>query len=250
MLNDLKDLNISYPFMPVEETPAFFTAVKNMRIIIELPAMQPTVADRNGDFITAYLTGIVGSTATVHVVCHWYGYNENIDVPIVYGGIPTGNNWMYALDAVTWPENAPEEGYRIHPACLAFQQKAPTLYIEGSTTGTPPIVTYPEDPDDEYMSPYLLDTDMIAWEDWLELENGHNVEVSGSSDSVVFTGAVGIGKGVFPAKPYVTDDDWSYKKGLGIRSINGLTGDVLILGERSVDVSGTTSLILDMQRQN
>jgi hypothetical protein len=82
----------------------------------------------------------------------------------------------------------------------------------------------------------MFDTDMFQWDDILELENGHNVEISGGSDSIVFTAAAGIGKGVFPVKFYTQADNLAGKRGVGMHSINGRTGDVLIHGDRSVEV--------------
>lgn len=234
MSNELKDLSISYPFMPVAVQPAFFRNVKYMRIVVILPAGQPVNLAKNGDYIVAMLTGFDATTAHVRVTCSAYGYSENYNVPIVWSGIPTGNNWMYVEGDIEWPQDAPEAGYRIHPSCLVFQQMAPILKIEKSDSGLPPVIIQQDD--DDTISPYMLDTDMFQWDDILELENGHNVEVSGSSDSIVFTAAAGIGKGVFPVKFYTQADNLAGKRGVGMHSINGRTGDVLIHGDRSVEV--------------
>lgn len=234
MLNDLKDLNISYPFMPVASMPEFFGNVKNMRVLIELPAMQPVDNGKNGDFITAILKGFHnadGDKARVHIVCASYGYAEDIEVPVFYGTLPTGNSWLYTDGPVPMTLDM---NYRIHPSCLIFQQLAPVLHLEMPSSGLPPVDVKLED--DDVLSPYMLDTDLFTWDDWLELVNGNNVEVSGSSDSVVFMGAAGIGRGTFPVSPYTTDSSVNGRRGVGLRSINGLAGNVLIQPDRSVDI--------------
>ena len=147
MSNELKDLSVSYPFMPVAVQPAFFRNVKYMRIVVVLPAMQPAALAKNGDYITAMLTGFDAEYAHVRIVCTAYGYSENYDVPIIRSGIPTGNNWMYVEGDIVWPQDAPVSGYRIHPSCLTFQQNAPMLAIEGSTSGLPPVIIQQDDDD-------------------------------------------------------------------------------------------------------
>ena len=240
MYNELKDLSISYPFMPVAVQPAFFRNVKYMRIVVILPAMQPANLSKNGDHIVATLTGFDSEYAHVRIACAAYDYDEVYDVPIVRSGIPIGNNWMYVEGDIAWPSGN-EEGFRIHPSCLIFQQEAPILKIEKPDSGLPPVIIQQDD--DDTISPYMLDTDMFQWDDILELENGHNVEVSGGSDSVVFTAAAGIGKGIFPVKFYTQADNLSGKRGVGMHSINGRTGDVLIHGDRSVEVNTTGNTV-------
>lgn len=243
MLTELKDMSISYPFLPIAQQPDFFRNVKYMRVVVVLPAMQPINMNKNGDFIKAALVGIADPMiALVRVTCPAYDYEENIQVPIFYEQMPKGYSWMYADGSPEWPYNFPEEGYRIHPSCLVFQQAAPLLKIEGTTSGLPPVIIQMDD--DDTVSPYMLDTDLFQYDDTLELENGHNVEVSGNSSAIVFMAAAGIGRGIFQAKPYTQADNLAGKRGVGMRSINGLTGNVLMHGDRSVEVDMTGNTVM------
>jgi len=237
--NNLKDLYITYPFMPVESAPDWYKDVKFMRIMVTLPAMQPVASSSNGDHIVATLTAITPTAATVKVMCAIYGYTEEDpliidDIPVFTGGIPTGNSYLYTDTTLPTLSGL---SCRIHPSCLAFQQRAPKLTIEGSTTGTPPNVML------EYgtgVVPQWIVADAIeAYEvdDVLWLTNGHNVEVSGSSDSVLFTGAPGAGKGMWETDPYTRAPSYNGYLGKALRSINGHSGIMLLQGDRSVDIT-------------
>ena len=236
MHNNLKDLYVSYPFMPVASAPSWFRNIKFLRVTVVLPAGMPNVPEANGDYIQATLTAITASTAYIRVRCPVYSWNYMYEVPVFTGEIPTGNSYVYTDE--TLPESS-GFSYRIHPSCLVFQQIAPALKIEGPAGYQPPVMQLTDYNNGEY-SQWLYFSRLYALADGvLRLANGNNVEVSGSSDSVLFTGTPGAGRGIMSAKPYaVGDNDSSFDgvMGKGLKSINGHTGNVLLQGTGAVVV--------------
>lgn len=234
MRNNLKDLYVSYPFMPVASSPSWFKSVKFMRVMVTLPASQPVTSELNGDYIVATLKTLSASQATVHVVCNTYGFEEDVTVPVFTNSVPTGNSYLYTDSALPTLSNL---SYRIHPSCLVFQQTAPTLTMEVHSGNENPVVQL------EYSNGVVsqwiradkieeLQIDRVLW-----LANGHNVDVSGSSDTVIFTGAAGAGTGIWDIVPYSTESTtFDGYRGKALRSINGKTGNVIIQGDLSVAV--------------
>ena len=96
-----------------------------------------------------------------------------------------------------------------------------------------------QDPD---ILQYLHNTAFTPVEGTLSLVNGRNVEVSGTSESVIFAGAQGAGAGMFDSEPYTKlnpdtgDDSFAGVEGKALRSINGRSGTVLIGGDKSVEI--------------
>ena len=242
MRNNLKDLYVSYPFMPVvstpdepQETPPWFKSVKFLRVTVVLPAGMPADLSMNGDYIQATLTDLSPTTAYVKVQCPMYGWDHTYEVPVFTGGIPVGNSYLYTDE--TLPELS-GLSYRIHPSCLVFQQIAPALKIEGPDGTMPPEMQLTNYNNGEF-SQWLYFSKLYDLADGiLRLANGNNVEVSGSSDSVLLTGTPGAGKGVMTTKPYVTTgSSFNGVMGKGLKSINGHTGNVLIQGTGAIVVS-------------
>ena len=235
MRNNLKDLYVSYPFMPVETAPSWFRNVKFLRVMVILPAGMPTTISTNGDYIQATLVDLSPDTAYIQVQCPMYSWNHTYEVPVFTGDIPTGNSYLYADTAL--PELS-GLSYRIHPSCLVFQQVAPTMVIEGPDTPSTPVMQLTDYNDGEY-SQWLLYSKLHDLANGiLRLANGYNVEVSGSSDSVLFTGTPGAGKGIMPSQPYyAADNSFNSVLGKGLKSINGHTGNVLLQGTGSVVIS-------------
>ena len=67
MLESLKDLYISYPFLPTANPPEFFKQVKDVRLVLELPATDVLLGyknSRNGNYIRVWLTGFVQTGQT------------------------------------------------------------------------------------------------------------------------------------------------------------------------------------------
>lgn len=258
--NNLRELYVSYPFLPItsepddpQPTPDWFRNVKYMRVMVDLPAQDPVDPGSNGDFIQATLTAISSQTVTVHVVCSVYGsyvngswvpWSKDINVPVFTGiDIPTGNSYLYTDTLLPTLTGL---GYKIHPGCLVFQQSAPILQME-TTAGDSPVRPSVDYTGDSIVQSGSISEAGLLWvRTALRLENGHNVEVSGSSANVVFTGAAGAGKGTWDALPYDEGETLDGYQGKGMRSINGHHGDVLMLYDKSVEIipDGLDTLII------
>ena len=237
--NNLKDLYVDYPFLPVASAPAWFKSIKYMRIMVTLPVCQPKVIEHNGATVSVYLKAITATDAIVHVDCLQYDYHQDLSVKIFVGSIPCGNSYLYTTEDLPVLSGL---SYQIHPDCLVFQQEAPVLHMEVWNGSSSPVMTleYNGEHDiSQWLKADLVEKlmDQVLW-----LANGHNVEVSGSSDTVIFTGTPGAGKGIWDTPPYSTESTtFDGHRGVGLHSINGKTGQVFIRGDRSVDVQGSTT---------
>lgn len=248
MRNNLKELYVSYPFMPVDVMPDWFGNVKFMRITVVLPASQPVDLQMNGDFIKATLVSISQTTAQVRVECTQYDYDRLQSIPVFTGGIPVGNSYLYTEGALP---TATGLSYRIHPGCLVFQQIAPALRMERWLSEQTPAMKLRLNivDGDKEVHQWVgnTETGMASIGSSLVIEDGQNVEVSGSSGNVVFTGAAGAGKGIWKDDPRDTSDaSYNGHRGIGMRTINGHPGNVILRGDRSVEidpVEGTTITI-------
>ena len=230
---------IMYPFLPVENPPEWFKQIKYMRLTWYIGLGKPIPQNMNGDFLIATVTGISQTYMTISMYCPYYGINDDADIPISRNSIPTDTSFVYAegdLPTLTGLS------YRLHPSCFVVMQALPSINFELPDGGTQPSmqVAY----DGEHVTQHVTGTRVyaVARDKSLVFENGNNVEVSGSSDSVVFTGAPGAGKGnVWETSPISADSLPKYQ-GKGLRSINGKRGkhgNVIFQGDRSVDVNNT-----------
>lgn len=197
MPDGLKSQYISYPFMQVASRPDWFRDVKDARIVVTLPAGKLDT-DTNGDNIQAILTDMSEAYAIVEVTCCPLE-GTTASVPIYReSDVPTTQSFFLVGDDFDLTEER-EYGHRIHPDCLTLLQTAPS--ITGYTTGV------------------------------LKLYNGNNITVSKTASGALIYGVEGGGTGLY--KQEVED---TYIKGLGLRSINGMSGDVWIKGSYPVRV--------------
>lgn len=119
----------------------------------------------------------------------------------------------------------------LHPSCIEIRQLPPRLmlfdrggvYSTDSNTETH-VVTPVQTVYYASTSPHLV--------------SGHNVSISVDGQALVFKGASAAGKGVYTEPPYVDPDvTYAVHKGRGMRSVNGFTGNVSIVGDASVLVT-------------
>lgn len=182
MLEALKDLYISYPFMPLSEPPAWFKHVKDIRLVVTLPASNiiskykksahgpVEYVEGNWYAIRAYLKSIdmVAQTASIDVYCEQV---QEDPIPFTVNmydwtaGVPSEQSYML-IDNDLAPTAIPTAGYELQLDTLLFMQVAPALYV-----------------------------DSIKCDRQLVFGMGHNVSVSKVGDGVLFYGATGTGLG-------------------------------------------------------
>lgn len=214
MLESLKDLYISYPFLPLPQPPDFFRHIKDVRLVLELPAADLLLGYKkgmNGNYIRVWLTGFVPADgtneayATAEVECLQASddaFDIRLPLAVWTAGVPATQNWLMCdqelLDDL--PVFGDSDRYELNPDVLVLQQVAPVIYKDG-----------------------------VALTD-LTVVNGHNVQVNLTNGQISLYGAPGVGDNVYPAN---TPELYQLSLALqaaGARSINGLSGDVRIDG--------------------
>lgn len=201
MLDALKDLYISYPFMPVEQAPALFAHVKDIRCVVELPAKNPISLVENDNYIRAWLVSLTSSRALIKVRCNQYDFLQVLEVPVYVAtvGAPATNSYVLVDDAIVYPQDVIE--YELQPDTLLFMQKAPVIKID--TNG--------------YANTLTGNTINTAY--------SQNVSITAGNEGIIIYGAPGAGLGVYTSVPgcYTVPE---YLEGRGAISINGLYGYV------------------------
>jgi hypothetical protein len=223
MSEEIRNLAVSYPFLPGPATPEELKHIKDVRIVYTLPAIERTRATRHTLEFSAVLAHISESVALFNVTCVPYDISEQVAVP-VYVGIdtcPTTNSYVIVSEPVDYNGQHP-----LHPDCLLFLQEAPKLKVRTRTNVTKV---------DE------AQTTIENFGDAIKFGNGHNVIVEGNGTKVTFSGGVGSGLGVYTESPYIDDDYDPEAQAEGLRSINGIVDSPIFTGAGSVLVSAADS---------
>ena len=58
MLESLKDLYISHPFLPVADAPVWFSHIKDIRCVLVYDAVKNILEYKNGNYVRAWVVGI------------------------------------------------------------------------------------------------------------------------------------------------------------------------------------------------
>lgn len=209
MLNSLKDLYISYPFMEsvYPALPAWTEHVKDLHIVAELEPGD-TTSDTNGDRLMAFVVDFDTTNMEADVEI-WYG-NQVVacTVPIYVDtdGCPDTQTYML-VDSGFAPSGT--YGQRIHPDCIVYLQKAPSIARQFTAVA--------------------------------DFQNGYNVIASDIEDGVLFYGVEGGGLGNEVVVLGGSSAVAPYAMGKGLRSINGKSGAVWIRGDYPVEETVTVS---------
>ena len=81
MLDSLKDMYISYPFMPVADPPDWYKNVKDIRCVVAMEASNSISQYRNGNYLRAWLVKENGHLG-IAVRCDQHAYEDIIEVPV------------------------------------------------------------------------------------------------------------------------------------------------------------------------
>lgn len=235
MSEPIRDLAAWYPLLPSGSTvPALAKQILDMRVVVTLPPMDYSDND-DGVGIDMCFAELVsaGSSALGVDVTLADGYVIHLDVPVYVGRdaqpVPGGS---YAICS-----SAPSSqtvSYQIHPDCVLVMQDAPELvFMNRGPVNKVDALVYPNgdradgktgDPTQVSLDPYVFD-------------DGYNISVSVLDGALAFTGAPGGGAGVWTTSPFADLAVMPYKPGAGLRSINGMTGDVILEGSSSVSIT-------------
>ena len=204
MLDALKDLYIAHPFMPVADKPEWYSHIKDIRCVVELPASNIISQYKNGNFIRAWLQSVTATTATIRIICAQLNYADTKVVPLYIwtGGAPSSDSYIIVDESFVYSE-VTAGNYELQPDTLIFMQAAPKLYMGTAVQG-----------------------------EQIDIQPGYNVSVSGTTKGIMFFGAAGAGLGTYTGDPIAAlGPD---QKGYGARNLNGMVNSVWIKGSYPV----------------
>ena len=196
MLESLKDLYVSYPFLPVAEKPAWFNHIKDVRLTVVLDAANAISEYKNANNVRAWLTAIdpSKSVATFKVQCLHFGITDmevTANLMRWEDGSPSIGSYTLVDDISQLPAITDAE-YELNPDVLLFMQKAPVMYYENQEMPRT-----------------------------IAVKKGHNVMASLTPNGIELFGSPGVGEQRYTKLPqglYTYDN----KKSLGVSSINGM----------------------------
>lgn len=213
MLDSLKDLYISHPFLPVADAPEWFSHIKDIRCVITFDAANNILQyKKNGNYVRAWLVGLTNISATIKILCkQLQDTPKYIEVlkAVWTDGVPSTENYMLTDSDYTAPVSFSGE-YELNPDVLVIMQKAPAVYKDGTKL---PV--------------------------GLEFVDGHNVAVSKMDNGILLYGAAGAGReGVYETDPLGVLGE--HQHGLSAKNINGMSGSVWLKGTFPVVVPNPT----------
>lgn len=218
MLDSLKDLYISHPFLPVADAPEWFSHIKDIRCVVTFDAANNILQyKKNGNYVRAWLVGLTAASATVEieckqiqdavksvtlVTCLWTDYPVTVPDPDNNREAtrPFRPQSYVLVDSDFVPPEHFSGRYELNPDTLVIMQTAPIMSVNG-----------------------------VPQEACIEAHKGHNVAVSKSNNGILFYGASDVGDRMYKSCPIAgVLGDW--QQGLGARNINGMTGDLWLSG--------------------
>lgn len=213
MLDSLKDLYISYPFMPVADAPDWYAHIKDIRCVIVLSATDFISQYKNGNRLRAWLKK-KDNSLTIKAEC--YGITKTLTLTIYdwTSGAPGTMSYMLVDDGFKAADVAEGE-YELQPDTLVFMQEAPKVFKKTGTSWD--------------LLPKLI------------VKHGYNISVSTTPNGFMFFGAAGVGEGTITA---ASSELPASQQGYGARSLNGFTGDVWLDGSFPVVVDMNSNLEL------
>lgn len=231
MHNSLPDLYVSYPVLVASDDPALkpdLQHVKDARIMVVVDTRWPGTQTENSDQISAQLIEIVVEggeyVAHVHFNCSTFNTYAGMDIPVFIGSVPASATSYVLIDEYT--EGMDVMG-RLHPDCIVVLEEAVQMTVHTSTdikvsgTATGPT-----------SGVYTLFGNVLAFAD------GYNVTVSGDGGGLLLNSFSGGGKGAYVVSPFVDGPSNLFNRPRGLRSLNGASGHVRILGVGGVEVAG------------
>ena len=234
------DLQSIYPFLwdnfdtpatgEVGVVPQALQNIKDLRVIVVLPS-DFQVPD-NAEYI-AYLRSISSTNAVV--AFSWGAYTNTINIPVytVENADITGS-YVLAKTVIPWTDSEMPGVVKhcyINPACILILQEPPKISVQETV---------------EYHSDRTRISRIVELEDTIAIESGYNVAALVNSNDttayITFNCGSENGKGVWISSPW-SDKDITQEDIVGLLSINGITGDVSIIGDASVEVTTTQEAV-------
>lgn len=230
MADTLRDLVEWYPFLPWDtyvntSIPAVVHAVLDARIIITLDAMDETwqLSEKGGVmFGDVCLMSITEESALVRIY-DIFNHPENrnyIDKVVnVYVGQYAHPNpyssYIVVDKSINWTGKLV-----FHPDCVLFLQKSPWLW-------------FTDQPISQEITKSMFD--------WYGVFPAYNTDCMLDNNSVTFIAASGLGDGLCPVLPE-RECEGPLHAPVGLRSINGFSGNVVISDVPPVSLTVTAEI--------
>lgn len=237
MDNSIRDMAVWYPLVPDAlhtAVPDFVKHVLDMKVYVRLYA-EDLVQQTDGmniDMLDAWLTGTttvtVSRTGASPVVVSLQVFTGRDSRP------QAGTSYIVMDESVQFYGGP----YKVHPDCFVFLQDAPVIQLMArggvmSTDGRP--MEGGGRINGAVGDPVPVPSAELAF------ASGYNVQADYLDGTLSFDGMSGYGAGVYDTPPYVDVSAYSTRPGKGLRSINGVTGDVSIEAGSVLDVDDAVS---------
>lgn len=254
MANTVRDIREQYPFMASQsafaEEPWLSTALQRLldaRVVVHIAAGELGTED---DDFRLKLISLSSAEAVFALEGLPHAKNRTINVPVycgrdnlsvsVYGA---SESWIIAETAFcseSMSTHTLDAQVYLHPDCIVLEQDKPRLMLLSRAYGT-------MDSDEAPGMQWLLDVDEDidlpdnlygqAPSEVIAFVDGHNTEVTSTSGVITITGAAGAGLGAVAPSSYADASELSDAGTFtGLRTINGISGQVGIVGGGAVSV--------------
>ena len=256
MSDTIRDLYEWYPLLPWN-LPQNNDALKNIldiRLVIQIPAgdrypgtgIAGVAASQLMNAFSVVLTSIDETTATFMIrgrlnktMQSDAGVFRSVSVPVLKGrdSTPTVSSYVVvdADNPPTWVST--NELVCVHPNALLFLQETPSIKFRDR----PCKSVTSDDAVGNDTANYALANDYVLTP--MAFADGFNVAVMAETGTIRFLCGSALGRGLYREPPYSDVDTYATAEPVGLRSINGLYGNVDINGTGSVLVNISTDQI-------
>lgn len=243
---DVEKLATAWPFLPPlpEGTPeAAITRVLDAAIVLR-PGSMCIYDQSDGQFAEVRLKGISGASASLEVRISGTSGVEPMTAAVVYGEEHTLEENVIRCSAGE-PLSLAGLDLVVHPSCIVLDNKP----LEGFNVEVPSGVEH----DGTILGYTTVDLVGMAQsgDKGLVLKPGNNVDITIAGGVPTITVLPGKGTGLVdkPEERFANCPELAKHPAWGMRSINGLVGNVLIRGIRPVNVDtvldeGSDTIIL------
>ena len=229
-IDSIVSLQTYYPFTSPSEDAmqkAVQQLVLDARLYVTLPASF-TEPPQIGEWLTAELTGVettaTDANFTFTIECQSLSQPITIELSGVdyRDPVPAGSFVLINKDLLSAGMSLPISGLPLHPSCLVIWQETPVIQLRTTTS---------------MASDGSRATSVVSLTDGAKFRSGYNVSAGVRNGTLYFRGYAGGGIGRYSLSPWSDISELYPKRARGLRSINGLYGDVVITGSRTAAVT-------------
>lgn len=235
MADTLRDLASWYPITAQEgKIPEIVPHILDVRVCITLDAsdLKAQIDKLEGkNVFSVTLSNITPNICSVHCESPLDLPSDFIDftIPVYIGRdiLPnTGRSYLILDEELTY-----DSELKLHPDCVIFEQKAPTISLR--TRDTVSFV------DSYEVDGFVGNARTYTYKNKLSFNDGHNVTVAFKDNTVIFNALSGAGLGLYREPPFVEPNLSYAQKIYGLTSINGFYPEITIKGYKNINVAAS-----------